>query len=220
MHIGVDFDNTIVCYDALFPRVARESGLVPEGLAANKTAVREYLQRAGREDDWTELQGQVYGARMGEAEAFPGVIDFFKMGRAAGWRMSIVSHKTRWAVRGERHDLQGAAWAWLEAQGFFEPAGAGLTRASVFFELTRAEKLSRIAALGCTHFVDDLPEVFREAAFPKIAPILFDPNGVYVDSEFAREATWAGIGERLRAEPAARFGEFLARAAVSATRRR
>ena len=30
MLIGVDFDNTIVCYDGLFHRVAVEQGLIPQ----------------------------------------------------------------------------------------------------------------------------------------------------------------------------------------------
>ena len=72
MHIGVDFDNTIVCYDALFHRVALELGLIPPDLPPSKFAVRGHLQRAGREEAWIELQGRVYGGRMAEAAPFPG----------------------------------------------------------------------------------------------------------------------------------------------------
>ena len=54
MRIGIDFDNTIVSYDALFHKVAREAGLVPESVAATKVAVRDYLREIGREDDWTK----------------------------------------------------------------------------------------------------------------------------------------------------------------------
>jgi hypothetical protein len=34
-----------------------------------------------------------------------------------------------------------------------------LRKDQVFFELTKQEKISRIVALGCTHYVDDLPEI-------------------------------------------------------------
>jgi len=46
--IGVDFDNTIVCYDALFHRVARERGLAPaeERKAAQLRKARQALQAA------------------------------------------------------------------------------------------------------------------------------------------------------------------------------
>jgi hypothetical protein len=38
------------------------------------------LRALGKEDVWTELQGYVYGARMAEAEAYPGVLDFMCWG--------------------------------------------------------------------------------------------------------------------------------------------
>ena len=53
------------------------------------------------------------------------------------------------------------------AQGFFGEEGFGLDPAQVFFEANRAEKLARIAALDCTHFIDDLEEVLLAPEFPK-----------------------------------------------------
>src|SRR5262245_43078397 len=44
MLIGVDFDNTIVSYDALFHRIATERDLIPADLPVNKTAVRDHLR--------------------------------------------------------------------------------------------------------------------------------------------------------------------------------
>ena len=49
MHVGIDFDNTIACYDELFHRVCREAGLLPEGIPANKSDVRNYLPEQGKE---------------------------------------------------------------------------------------------------------------------------------------------------------------------------
>jgi hypothetical protein len=195
MHIGVDFDNTIVCYDALFHRVCRERGLIPDDLPATKSAVRNHLRQIGREDDWTEIQGYVYGARMAEADAFPGVLDFFRRGVTAGMTVSIISHKTRQPYRGQGHDLHRAALNWLELQGFFDPARIGLPRARVFFELTKQEKLSRIGQCQCTHFIDDLPEFLAEPGFPRAAQrILFDPNDHYAnDPDFTRLKSWTEI---------------------------
>ena len=78
MRIGIDFDNTIVSYDALFYKVAVNKGLVPSDLPKSKLAVRDYLRKINNEPVWTELQGYVYGARMGDAAAYPLVIEFFK----------------------------------------------------------------------------------------------------------------------------------------------
>jgi hypothetical protein len=36
----------------------------------------------------------------------------------------------------------------------------------VFLEPTKADKLTRIATLGCTHFIDDLPEFLSDPGFP------------------------------------------------------
>ncbi|NDC63388.1 MAG: hypothetical protein EBZ59_05240, partial [Planctomycetia bacterium] len=103
--IGIDFDNTIVCYDGVFGRLAVEQGLVPPAAATSKTAIRDHLRALGREDRWTELQGAIYGPRMMDAPPFPGVLEFFAACRAAGTPVAIVSHRTRFPYLGERHDL-------------------------------------------------------------------------------------------------------------------
>ena len=201
--IGVDFDNTMVCYDALFHRMARERGLVPADLPVNKSDVRNHLRRIGREDEWTEMQGYVYGARMAEATPYPGVLEFFVACRRAGIPTCIISHKTRHPFLGERYDLHLAALQWLEQQGFFDPAIIGLSRSQVFLELTKQAKIERVALCGCTTFIDDLPEILGEPAFPKIERILFDPNGLYPsEKRFFRARSWTEIGERIGGAPA------------------
>ena len=196
--IGVDFDNTIVCYDALFHKVSRERDWITADVPINKSDVRNYLRRIGREDDWTELQGYVYCARMAEAAMFPGVKEFFRACRAAGHAVSIISHKTRFPFRGEQHDLHSAALQWLELQGFFAPEDLNLPRSQVFFELTKQAKLERIASQGCTHFVDDLPEFLAEPGFPaNVRRLLFDPNDLYgEESRFERVTNWEQVRER------------------------
>ena len=67
MVIGIDFDNTVVCYDEVFHRAARDWGLIPASFPSGKGRVRDYLRERGRDDDWTRLQGHVYGVTIGEA---------------------------------------------------------------------------------------------------------------------------------------------------------
>ena len=193
MRVGIDFDNTIVCYDALFHRVCRERGLIPASVPVNKSEVRNYLRQVGREEDWTEMQGCVYGARMSEAEPFPQVMDFLRDALASGHGVSIISHKTRRPFRGEQHDLHAAARAWLESQGFFNPSILGLAREQVFFEETKGEKLARIGSEGCALFIDDLPELLNEPSFPGgVRKVLFDPNDLYPDAaEWRRIRSWS-----------------------------
>ncbi len=195
MLIGVDFDNTIVCYDGLFHRLAAERGWIPVDLPADKGSVRDYLRGEDREDDWTLLQGIAYGSRIDEAEAFPGVSDFFARCLREGLPVCIVSHKTRTPYRGPEYDLHEAARGWLRVHGFFDPSRIGLPEDCVFLEETKQAKLARIATLGCTHFIDDLPEFLREEAFPSgVQRILFDSADRHPDStDWLRFTSWLGL---------------------------
>jgi hypothetical protein len=180
MVIGVDLDNTIVCYDALFARLAVEQNLCPLHIGANKTAVRDYLRASGREEQWTRLQGDVYGPAMQRAEPFPGVERFFQLCRARGVPVVIVSHRSRHPYAGPQHDLHRAARDWLEFRAFHEREGIGLNRDRVYLEGSKSDKLARIASLGCTHFIDDLPELLTDPEFPaRVEKVLFDPNDAH-----------------------------------------
>jgi len=192
--IGLDFDNTIVSYDALFYRVAREMDVVPESTPQTKNAVRNHLREVGREPVWTEMQGTVYGARMDEAIAFPGALASIKALRADGHQVRVISHKTRYPFLGEQHDLHSAARHWLEINGFFDPNLIGMKPEEAFFEETKEAKLGRAEAEGCTHFVDDLPEILAHQGFPhSVHRILFDPNNEHLDTTWSRLSSWPQI---------------------------
>jgi len=191
MLIGLDFDNTIVCYDHLFHRVAVERDLIPATTPATKHAVRECLRTSGQDGEWTELQGIVYGPRITDAVLFPGVKEFLAQCREAGVQVTIISHKTRYPYRGERHDLHAAAHTFLEAHGFFT-SDTGLSPESVYLELTLPDKLAKIGLLGCAAFVDDLPELLAEPAFPAgVRKVLFDAVGAHPTTpEYIRVTSW------------------------------
>ena len=180
MHIGLDFDNTLVSYDALFYQCACERHLIPHDLTPTKAAVRAWLWRQpDGNTPWTELQGEVYGGRMAAAVWFPGVDAFLAFCRSRRLRVSIISHKLEYPASGPRVNLRAAALAWMEAHGFFSPDGFNLSRGDVYFEGSRAQKIARIAERQCTHFVEDLSEVLRDPAFPPgIVKLLFDPAGI------------------------------------------
>lgn len=195
VRLGVDFDNTLVSYDEVFHRAARQAGLVPASLPRTKEAVRGHLRAAGREADWTALQGEVYGRRLVEAPAFPGALELLREAVRRDVPVAIVSHKTRRPCLGPPLDLHAAALTWLEAQGCFDRDRIGLPRERVFFLESREEKLARIAALGCTHFLDDLPEVLLAEGFPAAtAPILFAPRGAPAGAEaLTAVRSWAEL---------------------------
>ncbi len=197
MRLGIDFDNTIVCYDGLFHRVCVEKGLISASVPTSKSEVRDHLRRIGREDDWTEMQGYVYGARMAEAAPYPGVLEFLGQCVRLARPICIISHKTRFPFRGPKYDLHAAAMGWLDLHGFFDPERIGLPRSQVFLELTADAKLERIGQQQCTHFIDDLPEFLAASAFPPgTRRILFDPNRHHEkQGTFIRLESWAQIAE-------------------------
>ncbi|MBX9585061.1 MAG: hypothetical protein K2X87_32550 [Gemmataceae bacterium] len=195
MLVGLDFDNTIVCYDRLFHRLAREQGLLPGHVPATKGAVRDHLRAVGKEPVWTEMQGVGYGPRISDAEPFTGVKEFLAGCREAGVRVVVVSHKTKHPYLGPPYDLHAAAHTFLTAHGFYETAVTGLTPESVHLELTKQAKLERIGRLGCDVFVDDLPEFLAEPAFPaRPWKVLFDPAGANPDTDgVIRVRSWAEV---------------------------
>lgn len=199
MLIGVDFDNTIVCYDSVFHSVAVEKGLVSPDFPANKTAIRDFLRGSGRERLWTELQGLVYGPLMSQARPFPGVVAFFRECHAVGAETVVVSHKTRYPYQGQPHDLHTVAMKWLEDHQLPSPTGAGAA-GRVFFEPSRLDKLRRIGTLRCSFFIDDLPEFLGESDFPlRTHRILFDPSDRHKENtEFIRIRRWADMTRELK----------------------
>ncbi len=166
--VGIDFDNTLVSYDALIRRVAVERGLIADGVDTGKKAVRDQIRLLpGGEIEWQKVQGLIYGPRMAQAQLMPGAAEFIRECRARRWPLYVISHKTEFAGYDEtKTNLREAALAWMTAQGFFDAGGFGFSREHVFFEGTRDAKIERIRALGCTHFIDDLEEVFLEPSFP------------------------------------------------------
>ena len=89
--------------------------------------------------------------------------------------INIISHKTRVPYLGAKVDLHAAAKNWLTINHFFDTNGLNLKENQIYFEVTKEEKIDRIMANGCTHYVDDLPEILE--MIPKgIQKILFSPN--------------------------------------------
>ena len=161
MHLGLDFDNTLISYDVLFRQVALEQGLIPREIDANKNAVRNYLIAADKEDAWTALQGEVYGGRILEANPYSGMKQALQFVAKKNIPLTIVSHKTKAPFKGKQWDLHAAARSWLDKNEMHSKSGPNIFPEQTFFELTKQAKCDRIVAVGCTHYIDDLPEILE-----------------------------------------------------------
>ena len=195
--VGVDFDNTLVSYDALFHRLARERGLIRDDLAPDKRAIRDRVRQSPEGDiAWQRLQAEAYGPGIDQARLMSGVERFLLACRQAGLVVHVVSHKTQYAgCDTTGTDLRQAALGWMRSHGLFAPEGMGLAEDRVHFEPTRRDKVRRIQALGCAVFIDDLLETFREPDFPEaVLKILFCPGSPPAERHGLQVAqTWRDV---------------------------
>lgn len=185
LRIGLDLDNTLINYDELFRDLAVRCGFVPSDFRGSKRDIRDRIRLLpDGELEWQRLQAQAYGQEIGGATAAEGAVDFIRRLRASGAELAIVSHKTAFANMGsENVNLHDAARGWLQSSGMLGPHA--VPEANLYFEETRARKIERIVALRCTHFIDDLVEVFDDPSFPEgVERLLFTgdvivPGGRY-----------------------------------------
>lgn len=157
--LGLDFDNTLVIYDKLFHQIAMEKKLINESIPFNKKFIREHIINQGKEQEFTLMQGEVYGSRILEAEPANGMMKALREIKKGGIEIAIVSHKTKYPYMGPKYDLRKAAIEWMKKYGLFKDKILNEDLSNVHFENTKEEKSSKIKKLGCKYFVDDLESI-------------------------------------------------------------
>ncbi|SVE24545.1 uncharacterized protein METZ01_LOCUS477399, partial [marine metagenome] len=159
MKIGIDLDNTIISYDNAFLNVAKKIGLIDQDFQGGKPEVKQEIKLLkDGEKIWQELQGQVYGKFIGQANIFPGFKRFH-------WRccnqqipVTIISHKTKYGhYDEEKISLRMSALSFLEQEGIVNK-DKNIFLQDVFFTTTRAEKIKTIKHNNFDWFIDDLQE--------------------------------------------------------------
>jgi hypothetical protein len=178
MLIGLDFDNTIVCYDRAIVKLAKEIPGLPKDLPRTKLSLRDHLRATGREGEWTAFQGTLYGLGMRYADPYDGAISTMQELVAAGHQLVIVSHRSLHPYAGPQYDLHAAARNWvaerLQNNGLFQGSSV---KSPINFLQTREAKIATITRLACSIFLDDLPELLEAPEFPvETVVILFDHN--------------------------------------------
>jgi len=194
MLIGLDFDNTLACYDSVFSSEAKIKGLVNKTWKGSKKDLK--LLMNDQENGlilWQEMQGQVYGPSMYQATLFPGVARFLLRCKLLGHSVFIVSHKTKYGHFDKTKTLlREASLNWMESKGFFIEDQFGIDRKNIFFANTQREKVLKIKNLNLDVFVDDLEEIFMHDDFPSIKKILFS-NSSKIKSGVKLCNNWSDI---------------------------
>ena len=178
MLIGLDFDNTIACYNDVFSSEAKIKGLVHKEWKGNKQDLKLLISaKETGQTIWQTMQGQVYGPSMQKATLFPGVARFLLRCKLKGHTVFIVSHKTKYGHFDKTKTLlREASLNWMDSKGFFIDTQFGINRKNIFFTNTQREKILKIQSLNLDVFVDDLEEIFLHHDFPKIKKILFSSS--------------------------------------------
>lgn len=197
MKIGLDFDNTIACYEHVFHAVALELGLISLTVEPTKLGVRSFLRDSNQEAAWTELQGIVYTQKMDETLPYPNAKEVMRWMVEAGYHVSIISHKTKYPFVGPKVNLRSVASQWIE-KSLVDETGPLIKRENINFLETKTEKIARIRELNCDVFVDDLVDVLLDENFPKpVERVLFDPGNYYAGASdlkgIARIQDWAEL---------------------------
>lgn len=194
LKLGIDFDNTLVDYTDVFYHVAKELNWIDKKIATSKTAVKRYFLDKQCEEQWTELQGIVYGKEILRAKLYKNVVTTLKALNRLDVELCIVSHKTKYPVIGDKTDLHLSAQSLLEYYNLLDICG--IDKSNIFFNETLEQKISKIAQLDCDFFIDDLPSVFQHPSYPKRTKrIIFDPDNHLGNVSYAdfRVTKWCDV---------------------------
>ena len=174
MIIGFDFDNTIIDYSKAFKFLINKK-IKKKGLNLNKDTLKNFLIKNKKENEWTVIQGEVYGKYIIEAKLYKGFIKLFKYLLKKNIKIFIVSHKTKYPYLGEKINLRKAATKWIQKNIINRNKNLNFSMKNVYFENSLEKKINRIVNLKCDIFIDDLPQILN--LLPKnVDKFLFNPT--------------------------------------------
>ena len=187
MRVGIDIDNTIICYDGVFANVARMLGHDIDA-GSSKAETKDWFHSREMYDEFTELQGLIYGTYLGHASLYDGFKTFLNQANRIGCTVFIVSHKTQYPLIGSKVDLHEAASMFLSEQGIIKSGSSGFVPSDqLFYETSLDDKIEKISDLQLDYFIDDLSDVIDHDNFPESThAIQFVPG---TSSEFTRAST-------------------------------
>ncbi len=163
MIIGLDLDNTIINYDLAFYKSAIKEKFLDKKYKQKKKEKIKDIVTSFSEDDWTELQGIVYGDNINYAKINTGFKNFLRFCIKNNYKVIIISHKTKYPIIGKKTNLHNIALKFLKTK-INEKI---ILNKNIFFEKTIEKKLERINKCNCDYFIDDLSKILKNKNFPK-----------------------------------------------------
>tara|TARA_B100000886_G_scaffold339847_1_gene306651 strand:+ start:1089 stop:1709 length:621 start_codon:yes stop_codon:yes gene_type:complete len=175
MVIGFDFDNTIIDYSNSFKILAKKKKYNKINSNLDKNSLKDFLIKNKKQNEWTIIQGEVYGKYITRAELYKGFIKLFRYLLKKNIKIFIVSHKTKYPYLGKKINLRKEARKWIQKNIIYKNKIFNFSMKNVYFENSIEKKINRIVKLKCNIFIDDLPQILN--LLPKnIIKFLFNPN--------------------------------------------
>ena len=106
MVIGFDFDNTIIDYSNSFKILAKKKKYNKINSNLDKNSLKDFLIKNKKQNEWTIIQGEVYGKYITRAELYKGFIKLFRYLLKKNIKIFIVSHKTKYPYLGKKINLR------------------------------------------------------------------------------------------------------------------
>lgn len=160
--LGIDLDNTIICYDKLIIRLIKKK--FPE-IKINKSnnskqiLKKKILKNYGN-DEWTKLQGQIYGKKIQSAILFDGFNEVIEQLKES-FDIYIISHKTKYPAIGKKINLRNAAKRLLKEKKISYCKNELIKSENIFFAETKKEKIKIIKQQKIDIFIDDLDQILK-----------------------------------------------------------
>lgn len=163
MLIGIDLDNTIINYNNIY------KSLLDKKYSNSKINYKNILKKKLQSislNEWTNIQGKIYGKYISKAKINNGFINFlnFVKKNKKDIEIVIISHKTKYPIIGKKYDLHKSAINFLNKKiKFF----SFKINKNIYFENTINGKINRIRKLDCDIFIDDLEKILTHKNFPE-----------------------------------------------------
>ena len=181
MNIGIDLDNTIINYDNIFEKAAKNKNLVDENWCGRKENIKkEILKQKNGTLIWQFIQGEVYGDLIKNANLNTGVYQFILRALVNDCKIYIISHKTKYAQHSKKILLRDKSTKYLINKNII----GKINIKNIFYENSRRDKINRINKKNLSWYIDDLSVILKDKRLEnKSKKILYQKKSLrkYVD---------------------------------------
>jgi len=161
--LGIDLDNTVICYDKLIYDLAKKKYPDLNFTKSNisKESIKKKIIKFYGNNQWTELQGLIYGEKILKADLYDNFKEVIKELKN-NFKIFIISHKTRYPVLGEKINLRNSAKNFLKNNKISFCENELIDQKRIYFAETKQEKIDIIKGQKIDIFIDDLDEILSE----------------------------------------------------------